>query len=67
VCINNIFLLGNLSTITPPKSVNRSDGRVASAATRPIRNAELVSFKTSQPSATICSHVPMRENNCPLK
>jgi hypothetical protein len=47
-----IFFLGNLSTITPPKSEKKNDGTLAKAATKPTISAEWESCKTSHPWAT---------------
>ncbi len=48
-----IFRFGKRSTRTPPKRENSRLGSIDTAATRPTRNAELVSFNTSHPCATV--------------
>jgi hypothetical protein len=59
--------LGKRSTITPPNKENKRTGKELTAATKPIKKAELVNSRTNQLWATICSQVPIREINWPKK
>src|SRR6185436_4071717 len=53
------------SASTPPTSENRMMGSCCRKASRPRKNGECVSDRTSQFCATICIHVPMLEVHAP--
>src|SRR5262249_44150487 len=59
--------LGKRSASAPAKNDSTSIGANCSALTRPRRNAEFVSSRTSHACATDCIHVPTSETSCPEK
>lgn len=59
--------LSSKSAPAPASREKKSDGSVSIAVTTPSKNGEFVMRTTSQPTATICIHVPMSEKICPEK
>ena len=59
--------LSSRSAPAPASSEKKSEGNVSIAVTTPSKNGEFVMRTTSQPTATICIQVPMREKICPEK
>src|SRR5688500_14293990 len=54
------------SANTPPASVNKNPGAVATNASSPNQKAELVNSSISQPWATACIQVPTFERKAPI-
>jgi hypothetical protein len=61
------FRLSIESTITPAQRESRSTGRNCMNPSSPSMRAEEVRRCMSQPWATLCIHVPMRETSCPVQ
>ena len=51
----------------PPKGAVRKTGIWLANPTDPNKSEDPVSRYTSQASAILCIHVPIREMSCPLK
>src|SRR3954465_14510474 len=51
----------------PARSVDKSPGAVPMKPSTPSQNGELVNFRTSQPCATACIHVPTFERKAPVQ
>ncbi len=64
---NRKWRLSTRSATTPPVGPSTSIGRNWKAITRPSHVPLPVSCSTSQPSATLCIHVPLTEMICPKK